>query len=460
MRKITLLCLALATVCVSLAASASGGSLRREIIGQSSNGAIVVSVELDSHIFNHTQTGWADLRVIERESGSEVPRLVEPLRSFEQISNDVRRSVVIRQIEQLPEGGLSASCRCAGDRNDSLRALTIETPLTDYEQSVQVLLQDESGIWQSHGPVQLIYDYSRYADVRKNRIDFPAFTNKNFKLVFGKADDQLFSRQLTITEEHDATATKEREIKRYQVEERPFRIDRIIGYDKKLSMAQGQIMTTELPLPQFSSKTSSRKGETHLTIDTCRWPLVALRVAPVQQNFERSVILAKPAATGWETITRGKISQIRLPGMAGHDARTIAFGETRADKLRLTIENHDNPPLTFKPESLSARRIRYQMLFIAEPGCEYSLCYRHPEPQPMPRYEENILLYLREGRSAVTWKLGAAPSVSAVSLWLRLRYFVVGHAMLLASLAIMVVLALLLVQAARKMKTATPGDAV
>ncbi len=456
MRKTPLLLLAIFPALCSPASPTPKGGFWREIIGQSSNQAAVVSVELDSHTFNHSQDRWADLRVINRKTGSEVPRLVEPLRNYKRTEKIIRHPVAIQRVEQLPDGGLAAVCSLDQHIKVSLTGLRIETPLTDYEQSVQVLLPAGQDDWQPHGTIQLLYDYSRYANVRKNEIEFPAFTNLTFKLILGKADDQLFSRQRTITEEHDANAAKERGIKRYQVEQRPFRIDNISAEDTRIEFEPGPLMTTDLPLPQFSSQTSTRKGTTSLTIETFNWPLVNLRVEPEQQNFERTVALAKPTATGWQTITRSKISQVSLPGMAGHDARTITFDETRADKLRLTIDNHDNPPLTFKPDSLSASHIRYQMLFIAEPGCEYSLYYRHPEPQPMPRYEENILLYLREGRSAVTWELGEASTVSADSFWLRLRYFVVGHAMLLASIVIIIALGLLLLQAARKMKATNP----
>ena len=161
---------------------------------------------------------------------------------------------------------------------------------------------------------------------------------------------------------------------------------------------------------------------------------------PEQQNFDRSITHACEAPGG-ALADLGRLTRVRLPNTAPVERCEIALPETRAARMRVVIANHDNPPLTFAPNSVLALRQAYRALFIAEPGVRYALTYGAPEAVTAPVYEQSVLNYLRGGRKAEVWSLVAAPDGGIhVGFAVCVRRFFVRHGLLLVSLAVMVAL--------------------
>lgn len=431
-------------------AAADGARVTRAIQGEAAATA-VVAVPLDDPVFAHTQPQWADLRVTE-VGGRDIPRAVEPERAYRFEERHVERTAVLNSVEQLPDGGLAVVCELEGTNALALTRLTVRTPLRDYEQSVTVAVQGAGGAWVPLRAAEPLFDYSRYADVKKESVALPDLTNRLFKLVIARADDTVFSTYASMTEERDAAETRQRTFKRYSVEQRPFRIDAVLFRDTRRVAVAGAPRTERLPVPAFTVEEQRERKQTVLTVEAAQWPLTGLALRPEQQNFDRRVTVSCEVPGGWRELAAGRLTRVRLPDTAPVEQCEITLPETRAARLRVVIENHDNPPLTFAAGSVGALRQAYRALFIAEPGTRYALVYGAPEPVAAPVYEQSVLNYLRGGRQAEVWPLAAAPDGSLrVGIAVHARRFLARHGLLLVSLAVMAALALLILRAVRRL---------
>jgi hypothetical protein len=431
-------------------AAADGARVTRAIQGEAAATA-VVAVPLDEHVFAHTQPQWADLRVTE-VGGRDIPRAVEPERVYRFEESHAERKAVLKDIEQLPDGGLAVVCELEGTNALTLTRLTVRTPLRDYEQSVTVSIQGADGTWTPLRAAEPLFDYSRYADVKKESIVLPNLTNRLFKLEIARADDTVFSNYASLTEEHDASEARQRTFRRYDVEQRPFRIDAVLFRDTRQVAVEGALRIERPAVPSFTIEEQRDRKQTVILIETAHWPLTGLALLPEQQNFDRNITVACEAPGGWRLLAAGRLTRVRLPDTAPVERCEIALPETRAARMRVVIANHDNPPLTFAPDSVRALRQAYRALFIAEPGMRYALAYGAPEAVEVPVYEQSVLSYLRTGRGAEVWPLAAAPEGGLhVGIAVRVRRFLVRHGLPLVSLAVMAVLLLLVLRAVRRL---------
>lgn len=436
---------------VALSLAAADSTRMTRVIQGEATATAVVAVPLDNHVFAHTQPQWADLRVTE-VGGRDIPRVIEPERDYRFEESHTERRAVLKNIQQLPDGGLAVVCELEGTNALTLTRLTVRTPLRDYEQSVTVSTQSADGTWTPLRAAEPLFDYSRYADVKKESVTLPNLTNRLFKLEIARADDTVFSTYASMTEERDAAETRQRTFKRYSVEQRPFRIDAVLFRDTRQVAVAGKLRTERVAVPSFTVEEQSDRKQTVVTIETAQWPLTGLVLLPEQQNFDRSITVACEAPGGWRLLTSGRLTRVRLPNTAPVEQCEITLPETRAARLRVVIANHDNPPLTFAPNSVLALRQAYRALFIAEPGVRYALTYGAPEAVTAPVYEQSVLNYLRGGRKAEVWSLAAAPDGGIhVGFAVCVRRFFVRHGLLLVSLAVMVALGLLILRAVRRL---------
>ncbi len=116
---------------------------------------------------------------------------------------------------------------------------------------------------------------------------------------------------------------------------------------------------------------------TQWLITTDNAPLTKLRVQTANRNFSRTARVEIEGRQGVETsccaITTTTLSHIDFRDTQREEL-TIEFPETRAEKLRLVIENRDSPPLALT--GIEAFGSAYEAIFLAAAGEKYQLSYR------------------------------------------------------------------------------------
>ena len=243
----------------------------------------------------------------------------------------------------------------AGSSNpERFLALKVATPLTDFEQSVEV---SSEGVPLASG---VLCDYRKFA-VRESVVN------------------------------------------------RPFRIDSL-----SVAVPRTRVRFEAAPpmevLTACTVETDSKAKKTVLETSVFGLPMTAIAVNATDRNFSRKVAVFRRMDARWHLLTTGRISAVNLPGERKSNLE-IAFGrEVRETALRVEIENDDNSPLTLETTSdagvglpLTLKVTQYDIVFVAAPGEKYSLAV---EPgADRPRYDEAILGYIDRVQDPVRFEI-------------------------------------------------------
>lgn len=182
---------------------------------------------------------------------------------------------------------------------------------------------------------------------------------------------------------------------------------------------------------------SEADTETRIEITTHRRPIRALTLKTRTGNFRRTAIIEAIARrNAWRRIGEATLSNTTLPGLQEEQC-DLRFAETRSPRLRVRIENGDNPPL--EVDGVEAETSVWECRFVAAPGKAYELRYGDPGAEK-PEYDvEAIHLAFSKGIEPVPaelapwkgdildrsgeradWNILADPSIVAIVLVLAI----------------------------------------
>lgn len=293
----------------------------------------------------------------------------------------------------------------AGSSNpERFLALKVATPLTDFEQSVEV---SSEGVPLASG---VLCDYRKFADLRVTEMPLEASYRRTLTVTFAKPTSEAAAAAFERTIRENGEGKLEAKSVRESVVNRPFRID-------SLSVAVPRTRVSfEAAPPMIVStactvETDEKAKKTVLETSVFGLPVTAIAVNATDRNFSRKVAVFRRMDGRWHPLTSGRISAVNLPGERKSNLE-IAFGrEVREMALRIEIENDDNPPLTLATTSdagvegfpVTLKVTQYDIVFVATPGEKYSLVV---EPgADRPRYDEAILGYIDRVQDPVRFEI-------------------------------------------------------
>ncbi len=413
----------------------------------------LIGVALDGAAWSALNDRIGDLRVVDTQ-GAFVPYVRERVMISE-------TSRVERLVESLitgmdPVGPDEISLDVAlGKKAPSVSVLDIQTHLKDFERRISIEGTDKEGRTRVLVEEALIYDYSRYADVRHTRVALPPNAARRFTIRLRSMDERQESPRVQITR----TFEGDREVKRTDqrvVTARTFRVESV------RCLAHSSRETRRVPLlmghpVSVTAGTDEKQDEqsTHVLLEVPRAPITEWVFDVAERNFGRAVRVEVPSvalgAEGWRVLARGKLSRVTFRSFK-KESLSIRVPEMRSDRYRLVIDNGDSPPLTV--EGATARGPTTRVLLLAGEGGAYRLVYGAPGVKA-PRYDTDALHRIRRhGVQPVTVVLGeetvnpayVQPGRTAAS-WLGSR-----AALVLGVIAAVAVLGVGLVQAVRKVE--------
>ena len=292
----------------------------------------------------------------------------------------------------------------AGSSNpERFLALKVATPLTDFEQSVEV---SSEGVPLASG---VLCDYRKFADLRVTEMPLEASYRRTLTVTFAKPTSEAAAAAFERTIRESGEGKLEEKSVRESVVNRPFRID-------SLSVAVPRTRVRfEAPPPMevltaCTVETDAKTKKTVLETSVFGLPMTAIAINAVDRNFSRNVAVFRRMDVRWHPLASGRVSAVNLPGEKKSNLE-IAFGrEVRETALRVEIENDDNPPLTLERTSdagvglpLTLKVTRYDIVFVATPGEKYSFVV---EPgADRPRYDEAILGYIDRVQDPVRFEI-------------------------------------------------------
>jgi hypothetical protein len=361
----------------------------KDIDGKAAPGEDLLAAVLDPDVYEAAREGFPDLRIRD-EAGIEVPYLVE--RAVEwQTKHD--REACSSEVVSLRDRSGKALEIVVKLRDEALAAdgLTVVTPLTDYEHRLKVFGSRGDQVWSPLVADGLIFDYTRYMDVRNRDVRLPPNDFRRFKLEIQQATD-LRESPLQELARGLRQGRQEEQFERSLFERRPFRIDRIDLWRtvEKESVIRAMHAVYRAPLVQIEQ--DAEEKVTRINLRSRREPLTGFTLESPSRNFSRNVRVRVPLTRGvrtdWMEIGHGAVHRFGLKGFL-KEGLTVGFAERRSESYQIVIESADNPPLEIT--SVHAEGNVYRLLFLARQGHRYRLDYGSDIARS-PRYDTATVL--------------------------------------------------------------------
>jgi len=364
----------------------------------------LIAVPLDSDVFQEAQRSLADLRV-EGPVGTWNSFLIQTRRGAKERRTEWTDAAEKVSLRTLPEGGLEIRFTANPKRSETPSELRIVTALRDFEQRVRVF-DDAEGTPLRDDAV--IFDYSRFMDVRETSIPLPAGRHRRFRIVIDTPTSEQVSelKELSKTFRGGVEETTE---ERRGVLDRPFRIERIELRGVSVAQQDRQYeIEAEYPVLRFRSEEDRETRETILTFETRRTPTSRLELDVEGRNFSRAATveasLERGGRTEWSSIGSATLTRFDFRGEK-KEQRSISVQPGAYETLRVRIANRDNSPL--KVTGVRLIGPESEAIFLGEPGTLYRMHYG-AEIDKAPDYDV-VAIRSALGTSAkpVAAKLGA-----------------------------------------------------
>jgi len=442
----------LASLALSLNAAVTPGqfTLQRALEPPAAPHNEVGRFYLDAAVFSVADEPLANLRLFD-DTGAETPFLV-------------RRSVPIRQVvrrvpfpapspvtafRELPDNRVELTV-ARDARTPEVAEIRLESTVRNFEKLVTVYGSTDGQTWTPLANAEPIYDYTRFVDVRKDAIPVTPGPYTLYRIELGNIVERKDSPLVQIIRQ---TRGGDNETETRSFLREPFRIERVLFIEQRQETVSEQfaVETAEFDASALTLATDANKHQTVVTFDAGGRPVTRLTVRTEDENFSRAARIEGcrvDTPDTWQELTSGRLTRIRA-GRIRQDALTLDIPEARCVRLRLTIDNEDNPPVAIT--GLRLGETRYEALFFPKAGHRYTLA-AGGHGFDVPRYDTATVLQPVPSGSADLWALSAAtpvPPPPAPRLsWLTSRRILVAVLVIMAT-----VLAVVIARLARHVDT-------
>lgn len=448
-------------VCVLIPRSVTAAEphfrFRKEIDRKAATGEELLAAVLDRDVYAAAREGYPDLRIHD-EAGAEVSYLMEQAsqRQTEQVRESCPSEVVsLRDVN----GKVLEIVVKLKEKAADADGMTIVTPLSDYEHRLKVFGARGDHDWSPLVTDGLIFDYTRYMDVRNRDIRLPASDSRRFRLEIEQALDQRespFQELARILQE----GHNERRVEFKQIERRPFRIDRIDLWRTVEKASALKPRHTGYALESIPIEQDAKEKVTRINVRSRREPLTGFTLETPSRNFSRNVKVRVPVTqavrTDWQEVGHGTVYRFQFRGFHKEEL-AVGFPERRSESYQVVIENADNPPLEIT--SVRAEGNVYRLVFLAAEGRRYRLGYGSDTTQT-PRYDTAaVLASLGPGYQPIEAGLGNEVQDPGYREGTGLRDLLISPIVLFLALALMiVVLGWVLLRAGKQIKKLPDAD--
>ncbi|MGE3316592.1 MAG: hypothetical protein AB7O26_15860 [Planctomycetaceae bacterium] len=339
----------------------------------------LVVFPIDVDVYAESQPNFADLRILD-ENGNVVPYIVR--KDVELRSRPTRVTWKVNDValKRIDDRGLEIRFSLKDDkpnRDPSPTGMRLVTPLTNFEQRVQVYGINDQGAEEPLGKEAVLFDYTENMDVRNDEISLPENNYRKFRIVVQEITSDQESQLMELTRSL-RTGTEEERQEKVMIRRRPFRIDRIELFTNSLGHKESGAFTRSYPIEKFTAVVDDLRKFTVITVETHREPLVEFELKTPNRHFDRRVRV-QGIDTGGQTggekeeaLATTRISRLDFGDIRKNELR-LPFAEQRFRTYRILIDNRDSPPLEYT--GVEAKGHAYHVAFFATRGQKLALYY-------------------------------------------------------------------------------------
>lgn len=409
----------------------------------------LVALTLTSNIFNVVRDDYADLYVSDA-NGKAVPFLLQEVARPSVVTRRIACAALPPQAREVGTNALElvyALEHAAGAPG----GLTLDTPLRDFRQRVRVEGSTDGRVWQVLTDGAVIYGLARFIDVRCVEVVWQPHACRWLRvtLLDMQTDRPAEMREVTTL---DTTAASGSTV-RQNVKREPFRVDNLRFWREENYTEGHTPVWTNYPLTRISATTRETGGR--FVFRSMREPLTRITFATPSRLFSQSFRLyGRDPANNWtdaepgQLLASGVLTEVRFQEIV-RTAMTVTFPVSRYREYILLCPAIGGEAAEVTVASAEGPIPR--VIFVAAPGCAYTLSFGDPNTAnvTMPEARE-IRSLLDHGCQPLEARLGQVTGVivtnSGWRTWLNSSGTMLG-AMFVAGL----VLAVVLLRASRKL---------
>jgi len=393
-------------LCAAIAPALETGSYRyvRAVNGAGDREELA-AVTLDSGTWDSLQKGAADLRVFGSD-GRAAPYLLRKAVRKELQTARIPCKSTMDSFKQLP--GNQAEIRLSLATNTpAADGIIFDTPLKDFERGLSVWGLNADGSELLLVEDALIYDYSRFVDVRHCSVSLPANTFRQFKIRVNAVTDEAQSPQRQIERTLEGGA-EIRMTDESVVTARPFRMDQVRFYGERQTESRRVERKAEYQPKSWTVRLDDRSQRTLVEVETFNEPVTAFVIETDARNFSRTATVEVPRREGgietWHEVGQSSISRITFRSFLRQEM-AVTFPERRSRRFRVVIHNHDGPSLAVT--GVHAVGPVWQAVFMADPALQYTVCYGGVNERPPVYDTDHLDRVLAQEYEPVDFMLGA-----------------------------------------------------
>ncbi len=410
---------------------------------------------LDASVYRALNHRLSNVRLFD-SAGAEVAFSL----SVRQVPDTLRHTVPVRckQLAFNELNGNRIQVVFERDTADSAPSwLVIRTPATDFDKRVSVWGSDDLNRWRALGRNEPIFDYHRFIDSRSTRV---AFEQKLFRYYRIQVEDVTSLRRSPLSEivrghEGGMEVAYERFLQQTAV----LRIEGVEFFRTVQVVRARAAARTRWPVSVDTVYGDTVRKVTRVVFRSDRQPLSRLFFRSGTRNYMREILVeaggdtagcAQPSREAdWRAVGQGTVSAVDAGGVRSCDSVLELDGTQRFPWYRIGIVNDDNRPLSV--ESVGAEGTVHEIVFFGEGAAQLTLCYGGTFDHA-PSYDIDRVLARTPNLEHTRWSAGPE-QVNPV----KKRFVLLSGrtALTIAILLMVVVLAIALGGALRKMQTST-----
>jgi hypothetical protein len=364
------------------------------------------AVILDDEILSELNVRRTNLRLM-NDAGQEAAFLVRTKTTVKRVATEKTFEATTVSFKELPDNRVEIVVSRRKD-DPAPNALILASSRQNYEKRVSVFGSDDQKQWTPLAADQPIFDYSRYIDVRNNRVEIKPRAFVFYRVEISNVAENHSTAFTEIIRQVRGPNAEVTEKETSQIRRELFRVDWITFAERKELPAEDKPLLRTIDFSAFRQEEDPKNRRTFVYFDTRRQPLAALTLLPRELNFSRRVVVATTDGDGekprWTDVAAATISRIEAGPIHQEHLNIPLDPARRYRRYRVTIENQDNPPLSIA--SVQAEVEVWEALFFQQAPLPRRLLYGGGSDEA-PQFDIGTVLSSVPGKEARMWSLGA-----------------------------------------------------
>ena len=403
---------------------------------------------MDNDLFDALDDAYGNLRLFDKD-GRETPFLVRNKADTRSIVNytPVSVSSSVESLRQLEDNRVElVVVRKASE--PMVAGIQFESNIRNFEKLITVSGSNDRATWIPLVAAAPIYDYSRFIDLRRDKISFAPSAYTAYRIEISNMTEKQESPLVSLIRQTRGTDTPtESEATAFRRE--PFRIDQIRFLERRENIVSDATETTGAEVADLKIGHDASARTSLITFTTRRQPVTAITLLTEDSNFSRVATVEGETGTAphtWRTLSSGTLSRIRIGGTR-QEQLTLTLSASRYKRYRVIIRDMDNPPLEIT--GIVIRHNQVEGLFFPKTPLPHRICYGGQDI-PAPVYDVASVLGRVVPDALQPWQVGREQANPDYSSQCAFRLCSGKTGMTIAMVAMAGVLLIFIARLARK----------